>query len=108
MLKDGRKDMSENSQFTKGEWKVDKLDVISDAPNRVFPHTFIASVCPTVEDKTDIAKEADANLFLIAAAPDLLEACERLLKAINTEENWRESGYEEFAIKAIAKAKGEG
>jgi len=56
-----------------------------------------------------IADEPDhPDLALIAAAPDLLAACETLLKNIVLEENWRDDDdYMERARAAIKKAQGE-
>lgn len=48
----------------------------------------------------------DANACLIAAAPDLLAACERFVAAYDTAQSWPSSVDVDRARAAIAKARG--
>jgi hypothetical protein len=106
--------MSE-SQFTPGPWKVfgrpyDRyfavIDSIPDRDGAVVANC-ICHVALTNED-------AKANANLIAAAPELLAACESLVAAMN-EYEWsvddsptpQHKVMMQSAIKAIEKAKGE-
>lgn len=61
-------------------------------------------VC-TIENQLDW-KERNANAKLIAAAPELLEACELVAKTI-ANPNGSDSDFEDVLFSAIAKAKGE-
>jgi hypothetical protein len=62
---------------------------------------------------TDLGVESEENAHLIAAAPDLLAACEEFSAAWGWEEEIGEDEMEEIgnalltALKAIKKAKGE-
>lgn len=53
------------------------------------------------------AEEMAANARLIAAAPDLLFALERILADLPTNRDWLDPAVEKFARAAVAKAKGE-
>jgi len=55
------------------------------------------------EDDVDVAPEARANAFLIAAAPELYAALMQVLPALKTE--WPKA-YSD-AMRALAKARGE-
>ena len=55
-----------NSKHTKGEWKQDSTTVFIRETHRIG----IASIYPQ-----QIDEEQEANAKLIAAAPELLEAC---------------------------------
>ena len=57
-------------KHTKGEWKVDWATIGN------LPYNYKLHEYPYQETE----EEAEANARLIASAPDLLEACEELLK----------------------------
>lgn len=81
--------------YTKGKWFVDEGGNIV-AENDGEPRT--------VAEVWEIENEEEANARLIASAPELLEACEELIKHLNPLAPigvWRK-GYD-----AIRKAKGE-
>lgn len=72
-------------KHTKGPWHADVR--LSGSENdrgwRVGGDdgTFVADVSPIIKnDRGDASEEGKANASLIAAAPDLLEACKGLLK----------------------------
>ncbi len=48
----------------------------------------------------------DANARLIAAAPDLLEACKQMLKRAEVVPHFNDEGDADFARETIAKAEG--
>ena len=83
------------TKHTPGPWVIGKQDhdvITVDTANGT-------AICDVYVDSDD--RPANANL--IAAAPDLLEACERLLDG-----GWPHAEADiELACSAIAKAKGE-
>jgi hypothetical protein len=85
------------SKHTPGPWNVGhedentgEIEVISDG------RPYVCLVLPGAIDEV-----TPANARLIAAAPELLEALQRLDKNGHTQATW------EFALRAIAKATGE-
>ena len=69
-------------------------------------HNLICSVYPhTAKGYTHDDAEADARL--IAAAPDLLRACELALAHVPRSDDAPDGGIHGFMERAIAKAKGE-
>ena len=90
------------SEHTPGPWEVQY-----GYPTRTG-HEYLVFGPQWGSDGGMIANQADAAL--IAAAPDMLEACEnslRMLKTLGDNTGWDTSGYIEQNIAAIAKAKGE-
>ncbi len=98
------------SKHTPGPWKVirDGNDLsVRSANSRdtgKITHLDIAENIGGLRPGPDFTdrSEAKANARLIAAAPDLLEALQRLVKAVDPES----TGWDE-AVDAIAKATGE-
>ncbi len=88
------------SKHTQQEWQRDGATVY--ALNVEGTNRFVAQVqggwATQGRNRTD-AEEVEANARLIAAAPELLEALERLVKAVDPES----TGWAE-AVDAIAKA----
>lgn len=95
--------------YTKGPWAVNpycaQVDCTQmDEDGDLFP---VCQMLWPTELRSE--RETEANAHLIAAAPDLLEALERILR-------YQESGghdgdcedVEEYARAAIAKARGHG
>lgn len=85
------------SKHTPGPWYPDHFEGISifhDVKDRRFP---VCRIEPISEG------EGEANAHLIAAAPDLLEACKRVLSELD----YVSIGAEEDLRAAIAKAEGE-
>lgn len=91
-------------KHTPGPWFVDQYEdeesrhVITSKPDHLYVAYTIGG----------LGKEQEANASLISAAPDLLEACKRLLDAFYEDplENDTASAVE-LAYDAIAKATGE-
>jgi len=70
--------MPDQAEFTPGPWHVvDRVNVQSG------PIGFLAYVS-TAGARGRTIEEAEANAQLIAAAPDLLAACEALISALET------------------------
>jgi len=101
---------SEAVTYTLGPWKIVGI--------QIFSQSGIANICELSEPRAlpyighralDIGSpdwdEAIANARLIAAAPDLLEACEVFIREADNPPD-KQQAYE-LAKAAIAKAKGE-
>jgi len=71
-------------KHTKGPWKVGNLIDYDYEPRfvEVLGDDGIKCIAKAVYGKTD--EEAAANAHLIAAAPDLLQACKDILDCINS------------------------
>ena len=86
-------------KHTPGKWNVDNVFIVSNDDE------LIAQIDPISEDATSVymrnPKEARANARLIAAAPELLEACKRVVNEVlgTGEIYWQ-------CKQAIAKAEG--
>lgn len=94
--------MSKN-KFTKGEWSYDDIET-----NAIYADED-KIICDMNYSCDEISmEEVEANARLIAAAPDLFEACKMLMEIVGDEEvalvNY--SNAVDAAEKAIAKAKG--
>jgi hypothetical protein len=93
-----------NTKHTPGEWKVS-----SQTPCRVDTANGSITVSWTCNfDGGKREQEAEANASLIAAAPELLEACSLLLEALRSSNvsNGLIRSAEDAARAAIAKARG--
>ena len=66
-------------QFTPGPWRVEPEGVNADVDGSEY------LVAVTDEDSELRVEEMDANARLIAAAPDLYEACEAALPLLEDE-----------------------
>ena len=87
--------------YTKGEWRIEHYP-----DSQIKIHSGFESICGLTYDGK-VADEVEANAHLIAAAPDMYEALERLVDYLNylgVPEDC-EDQYEE-ANKALAKAEG--
>jgi len=103
--------MKENVKHTPGPWKV--KDELPDGDIYILPESRVDgnSICRMDDDAPE---QMLANAALIAAAPDLLAACEGMIDLCKTlllkdcgfysPDN---NGYIQTARWAIAKAKGE-
>lgn len=93
--------------YTKGKWSAEFGIITSDAPQGREHYTFIATVNPDHHD--DIAVEFKDNANLIAAAPDLFEACKNLIALIQegNPSAQKVTATVEIARKAVQKAKGD-
>ena len=87
-------------KHTKGEWFV-AID------NNVYSQHGDARIAIVEADFNISEQEAEANARLIAAAPDLFEACEMLIRAIHGDFTTYKSAAYEAGKLAIKKAKGE-
>lgn len=93
----------EEFKGTKGEWRVDKGTTYTGVPDVEFEvgtdNQIIASIHGSEYTHTAVCqKEAEANAKLIAAAPDMLEALQKIAANSNDHAMIR------IAIKAIQKA----
>ena len=94
--------VSESSEVQGERWIVRNGEIRTDGP----PYHCVASITITNND----VEHADARARLIAAAPDLMEALQRLLGAVDAHDDPKtleELGAIGQACAAIAKATGE-
>lgn len=100
-------------EHTRGDWHVGS--VIGEGPASLHILSDTGMILATVTEKgglpTLLIEEARANARLIAAAPDLLEACKALVDAPHQEHFAARLNDEEMAgldaiKRAIAKAEG--
>lgn len=86
-----------SNEHTPGPWHIEHTVHVLDE-NR----TRIADVCDRYDGtNNNFRSSAEANARLIAAAPELLEALEKLLAATSGHQEFRDAAYA-----AINKAKG--
>jgi hypothetical protein len=91
------------TKHTPGPWKLGpSLGEVRDDDDNVL--------CDVYHDNDE---QAEADAYLIAAAPELLAACERLLMSADASWRGRDVGHDwdvacDEAVKAIAKARGQG
>ena len=96
------------TKFTKGEWKVAQLNNLVDAKNGEILHVvtnhenYYNEICTLYRNKD----ENKANAKLIAAAPDLLEACVNSFKTFISIGSTMESDIMIQLENAIKKAVG--
>ena len=89
------------SNHTPAPWRVDRGSML-DGVNVITPrHEWICYL--GMASRPDVV--ADANL--IAAAPELLEALEWVMRSLPSSRDWFDPVCERFCSDAIAKAKGE-
>ena len=88
------------SEHTKGEWKFNGRDIV------VGQNIGQQQICTIIEHRDEHKTEDEANARLIAAAPDLLAACEEMSKYFNFPGELNTTGTQiiERAKAAIAKA----
>ena len=92
-------------KHTKGEWKIFWGNYTHFATINKDTQT---RICAIEVDNPAETEEQRANAYLIASAPDLLEACEEALKIVGdkTEVFW-DAKTAKTLTNAINKAKGE-
>ena len=101
------KSTENKTKHTPGPWKT----------TRFGEHTFVTaenhmglaeSICQITDDPEDLSSaESAANARLIAAAPELLEACKAMFDLLEKEEpNWYLRKHYNIATATIAKAEG--
>ena len=90
--------MSNSNKFTPGPWRVEHDEVQS-----FIVATGDDSCVAITADKTQDFKSSSANAALIAAAPEMLEALER----VESELLDVDMEVPEYLTKAIARARGE-
>jgi len=86
--------------YTKGEWRIAKRDGHSVGVRPVIYTKDVDRIAIISYRGVPSIEEADANARLIAAAPDLLDAC----KLCRHNENKRWSEIKEVLDRAITKA----
>ncbi|NBW22341.1 MAG: hypothetical protein EBR82_81765 [Caulobacteraceae bacterium] len=92
-----------NTKHTPGPWKLDDVSDFIRGPRGVY----IAELCDANSDRVQVhGPRFEANARLMAAAPDLLEACEAAFNCLDLlgEEY---SGTAGILAQAIRKAKGD-
>ena len=75
--------MVTDKKFTQGEWKVVK-DETYPTLHQIWNNVDFGEM-PTYIARTCYATLSEENAKLVAAAPDLLEACERALETLENE-----------------------
>ena len=93
------------SNHTPGPWEIKRHFDPCYKNISAQKHTELAQVVWCMEDE-DRSPSCEANAYLIAAAPDLLEALQNLLK-VHEGEGGTQNHAGDIARAAIAKAKGE-
>lgn len=93
-----------SAAHTPGPWAVNPFDAKVDAFDTGKPLPVCAMLWPT-DERTEETTYANANL--ISAAPDMLEALERLCRNADDLDRFGLSDEFEQAERAIRKAKGE-
>lgn len=98
-----------SAQHTKGQWERGKLDdegyAIYSGPTDDAQH--LAQVLDAQEDGESLNDETLGNANIIAAAPDLLAACELALAELTEWNEGHEQSEAQIDLRAaIAKAKG--
>ncbi len=104
------------SKHTPGPWKVshgclpgDSGFSVATANAAASGNVKITAECwPCTIVSEDHRSELFANAFLIAAAPDLLEACRAMLTCCGSSENWNGETHEALKLIEAAIAKAEG
>ncbi len=98
--------MTENTRHTPGPWTIYNTDGLKILKNWRVKGSVGYQVC-TMNTATTTEEEY-ANARLIAAAPDLLEACKRALAVLEKEPACQiYSAHAQIVRAAIARAKGE-
>lgn len=66
------------SKYTPGEWKITEYGAIATFANKNVEQTVICTINKSMfkSEYEDVKMEAEANVKLICAAPDLLDALE--------------------------------
>lgn len=97
------------SKYTKGEWVIDKETFVNEhgqtgiqISTKGFYREFVAV---WAEDEKD--EQAKANALLIASAPELLEALEKVKFALDNSTEVDRKYWSKIILNAIKKAKGE-
>lgn len=99
--------------FTPGPWVVEdpfdfELSVVANGDQAPGDWTFIAGCkLPDEDDHNITGREAHANARLIAAAPELYEALERVERELTLSDDNATAGLLGAVHIALAKARGE-
>jgi hypothetical protein len=91
------------SKHTPGPWQIKRHFDPGYKFISAQKHTALAQVVWCMEDE-DRSPECEANAHLIAAAPELLEALEKVFTVMNDD---MPVGLRKVCYEAIAKARGE-
>lgn len=83
---------------TPGPWRVSSNCVLGS------DNAIVATVA--TYSQVEFTKEEKSNAHLIAAAPDLLEACEAAKHIFEDSDNWNVQSFQRI-LAAIKKARGE-
>lgn len=92
-----------SSQHTPGPWHVQGFDAGDHEGRRVCAHVQFSPPSTKTVSVTIVQDTSKANAHLIAAAPELLEACKRLIAAMHQLDKGHH-GDVAFAEAALAKA----
>lgn len=101
--------MSNTPKWTPGPWRVEDLEIYGSRPGR--PYILVATVPKNhVSEFAPVEPQAVPTVHLIAAAPDLYEALERIVKWMDAQ-GFNALYQDDTAIKdaraALAKSRGE-
>jgi hypothetical protein len=88
------------AKFTPGPWQLHKIAATSVVGSKGFVVAACGGHSNNMADPDELHDELCANARLIAAAPELLDACRKALYALKGRE------HDQFLRDAIAKATG--
>jgi hypothetical protein len=98
---------TKKTQHTPGPWKVFDSDVNTGKHRSIWRADGCGTAIAKIHGDPRSARENTANANLIAAAPDLLAACEMGLREFSTTDIFSENAEAlDMMHAAIAKAKG--
>lgn len=96
--------MDHKVEYTSGPWELETAETVCDNLREVYGEGEVIALVPDWKDSDPIT--ADANARLIAAAPELYLALERLMLCLEAGLQITDEDLEKAAL-SLLKAKGE-